>query len=345
MKVLLIILSFNFLLLGQTNNLKVSGFVDLYYAYDFNKPLDMNRSYTTQPLRHNEFNLNLATLGVTYSEENARGSFTFQTGTYVQSNLAAEPSLLKNIYEASVGTKIGSVWIDAGIFPSHIGLEGIQSNTNWTYSRSLASDFSPFYETGVKVSTDITNQFSAGVMILNGWQNINETNSDKAFGSFLKFVPSENILANWSTFFGNEVTDSLLSQFRIFNDFYYQQKLSDQFQFAALFDIGIQQNSNHDIWNIWHTGYLMIKYIFSSSISASARVEYFYDSKGIIISTGTNNNYQAKGASINLDYSPAANVLWRVELRSIISKDKIYPSNSSLKSYDNFIALSSSISF
>ncbi len=135
MKVLLIILSFSFLLFGQDTKLKVNGFIDFYYCYDFNKPLDMNRSYTTQPLRHNEFNLNLATLGVAYSEENTRGSFTIQTGTYVQSNFVAEPSLLKNIYEANVGTKIGSVWIDAGIFPSHIGLEGIQSSTNWTYSR------------------------------------------------------------------------------------------------------------------------------------------------------------------------------------------------------------------
>ena len=345
MKILLIILSFNILLFGQANNLKVSGFVDLYYAYDFNKPADMNRSYTTQPLRHNEFNLNLATLGLAYTEENVRGSFAFQTGTYVQSNFAAEPSLLKNIYEASVGTKIGSFWIDAGIFPSHIGLEGIISSTNWTYSRSFASDFSPFFETGVKVSTDITNQISAGALILNGWQNINETNSDKTFGTYLKFVPSENITANWSTFIGNEVADSLPNQLRIFNDFYYQQNLSDQVQFAVLFDIGIQQNSNRDTWNVWHTGYLIMKYIFSTSLRVSARAEYFYDSKGIIISTGTNNNYQSKGASINIDYSPVKNVLWRAEFRSIISKDKIYPSNSALKSNDNFIALSSSVLF
>lgn len=345
MKVLLAVLSFSFLLFGQSSNLKVNGFVDVYYAYDFNKPIDMNRSYTTQPLRHNEFNLNLATLGVSYSEENVRGNFTFQTGTYVGSNYVAEPSLLKNIYEASAGVKIGSFWFDAGIFPSHIGLEGIQSITNWTYSRSLASDFSPFFETGVKVSTDITNQLSAGVMILNGWQNIKETNSDKAFGSFLKFIPSENTLINWSTFFGNEVPDSLPNQFRIFNDFYLQQTLSDNIQVAALFDIGIQENSAHDKWNIWHTGYLMMKYIFSSSFSTSARVEYYFDSEGIIIPTGTENNYQSKGASINIDYSPVKNVLWRAEFRSINSKDNIYPTDSGFKSTDNFVALSSSISF
>ncbi len=181
--------------------------------------------------------------------------------------------------------------------------------------------------------------------MLNGWQNIYETNSDKAFGSFLKFIPSENILVNWSTFLGNEVADSLPTQFRIFNDFYYQQKLSDQFQFALLFDVGIQQNSEQTVWNIWHTGYLMVKYIVSPLFSTSARIEYYYDPEGIIIPTGTINNFQSKGASINLDYSPVPNVLWPAEFRSIISKDSIYPSINGLKATDNFIVVSSSISF
>lgn len=343
MKVILVVLSFSYLIFGQDSNIKVNGFVDLYYAYDFNKPADKNRSYTTQPLRHNEFNLNLATLGVTYSQENARGNFTFQTGTYVQSNFVAESSLLKNIYEASVGVKLGNIWIDAGIFPSHIGLEGIQSSINWTYTRSIAADFSPYFETGVKVSTDISENLSAGVLILNGWQNITETNSDKAFGSFLKFIPSESALINWSTFLGNEVADSLPTQFRIFNDFYYQQSLSDNFQFAVLFDVGLQQSPDHENWTVWHTGYLMVKYIITPLFSTSARVEYYHDPKGIIISTGTLNNYQSKGVSINFDYSPVKNVLWRAEFRSIISKDSIFPSNDGFKSNDNFIVLSSSI--
>jgi hypothetical protein len=38
----------------------VSGFVDVYYAYAFSRPPSRERSYTTQPLRHHEFNLNLA---------------------------------------------------------------------------------------------------------------------------------------------------------------------------------------------------------------------------------------------------------------------------------------------
>src|SRR3972149_6476923 len=73
----------------------VSGFVDVYYCYDFSRPLSRDRSFTTQPMRHNEFTLNLGMIDVKYQAVNIRGRFAFQTGTYVQSNLAAEPSLLR----------------------------------------------------------------------------------------------------------------------------------------------------------------------------------------------------------------------------------------------------------
>ena len=79
-------------------------------------------------------------------------------------------------------------------------------------------------------------------------------------------------------------------------------------------------------------------------ISASARIEYFSDSKGIIIQTGTPNNFQTTGASINLDFIPVENVKWRIEFRNLFSKDEIYPSNNIVKFTDSFIVLSSAIS-
>ncbi len=120
-----------------------SGFVDVYYNYCFlNRPSSLNdRSFTTQPLRQNEFNLNLGMVDAKYQGSSLRGRFALQTGTYVESNYGAEPSLLKNVLEASVGTQFGEhVWVDMGIFPSHIGLEGALSKDNWNYSRSLLAD-------------------------------------------------------------------------------------------------------------------------------------------------------------------------------------------------------------
>lgn len=38
----------------------LGGFADVYYAYDFQRPLKIDRPFTTQAGRHNEFNVSLA---------------------------------------------------------------------------------------------------------------------------------------------------------------------------------------------------------------------------------------------------------------------------------------------
>src|SRR5512146_1349875 len=67
----------------------VSGFVDGYYAYDFNHPRTLDRPYTTQAARHDEFNINLAFVAATLDGPRLRGRFAAQFGTSVQANYAA----------------------------------------------------------------------------------------------------------------------------------------------------------------------------------------------------------------------------------------------------------------
>jgi hypothetical protein len=71
--------------------------------------------------KHNEVNLNLGFIKGTYNTQNVRANFALATGTYMNANYAAEPDVLKNIYEANAGIKISKkkdLWIDAGIFSS-----------------------------------------------------------------------------------------------------------------------------------------------------------------------------------------------------------------------------------
>jgi len=324
----------------------VSGFVDVYYAYAFSRPPSRERSYTTQPLRHHEFNLNLAMIDLKHQSTGVRGRFAFQTGTYVQSNYAIEQQLLKSILEASVGAEIiNGLWIDAGIFPSHIGFEGILSRDNWTYSRSLAADYSPYYEAGVSISAPLTDRLSVRALLLNGWQNIQETNHDKAVGTQVQFKPSTDVLLNWSTFIGNEQPDTSASQLRIFNDLYAQLSLSEKLSLALWFDIGLQKQKQGTSYDSWHTGTAILRYVLHPQWSVSMRGEYYTDKRGVIIPTGTPENFQTASGSVNLDFAASPNVLWRLELRLFSSKDKIYPSEAGPKSTDGFLAASAAISF
>ncbi|RYY06351.1 MAG: porin, partial [Sphingobacteriaceae bacterium] len=158
-----------------------------------------------------------ALLDTKYNDDNFRGRLALHTGTYVESNYAAEPQLLKNIFEASAGFKLfDKVWIDAGIFPAHIGFESAISKDNWTYSRSLMADYSPYYEAGVKVSTNFTDNFSGQFLVLNGWQNIKENNNSKAVGFQFQYKPLDKLTLTYNNFLGNEMPDNA-PELRFFN--------------------------------------------------------------------------------------------------------------------------------
>ena len=65
------------------------------------------------------------------------------TGTYANANLAAEPGVLKNIYEANVGVKVSrnkDLWVDAGVLSSHMGFESATGADNWNLTRSLLAE-------------------------------------------------------------------------------------------------------------------------------------------------------------------------------------------------------------
>src|ERR1039458_9449280 len=108
----------------------ISGYIDAYYAYNLNNPANKNIPYLYNYNRNNEFNINLAILSAKYSSDKVRGTISLQTGTYPQANYAAEPSLSQYIYEAYAGFKTSKkTWLDAGIFPSHIGFESAISRS------------------------------------------------------------------------------------------------------------------------------------------------------------------------------------------------------------------------
>ena len=105
-----------------SKHVKFEAYLELYYSYDFNKPIKNDRpAFFYSHNRHNEFNLNLGFLKASYSAKKVRANLALAAGTYVNANYTAEPAVLKNIYEANAGIKISkkkNLWIDAGIFSS-----------------------------------------------------------------------------------------------------------------------------------------------------------------------------------------------------------------------------------
>ncbi len=112
------------------------GYLDVFYAYDFNQPESNSRQpFLYNHNRHNEFNINHGLIGFEVLHDKYRVSLSLHTGTYPIDNYSNEPGLLKNIYEAYIGLSLNrknNLWLDAGVFTSHIGFENPISIDNWT---------------------------------------------------------------------------------------------------------------------------------------------------------------------------------------------------------------------
>lgn len=330
-----------------------SGYAEAYYSYDLAKPKNNNRpAFMYSHNRSNEFNVNLAFVKANYTAERIRANIALGVGTYMNANYAAEPGVLKNIYEANVGYKLSStkdLWFDVGIMPSHIGFESAISKDCWTITRSLMADNSPYYESGAKLTyTTDNNKWLFSALALNGWQRIQRVagNSLMSWGTQVQFKPTEKLTFNYSTFLGTDKPDSA-RLWRYFHNIYGTIQFSDKIAASFCFDIGQEQViKGESKMNTWYTPAFILRYTPVLKWALAVRSEYYNDEHGVIISTGTVNGFKTAGFSANVDHMPAKNITLRLEGRMLKSKDDIFlKSDESLTGTNTAITFSAAVSF
>lgn len=313
------------------SNLTFSGYIDVYYSYDCNEPRNHTKpGFLYNHTRHNEFNLNLGFLKGNYATDRVRANLAIMAGTYPEANLAAEPPLLKHLYEANAGIKIHkhhNLWLDIGVFTSHIGCESAISKDCWTLTRSLAAENSPYYESGAKLTyTTKNDKWLISALYLNGWQRIRRLagNNAPCFGTQVLFKPNDKLQINYSTFFGSDSPDSA-RVWRMYHDFYLIWQPIEKLGITLYADYGMQQVApDSSLYRPWYTPVIKLRYSFTSRFFISARAEYFDDFYEVIIPTGTLRGFQVFGASLNVDYSPFKNVHCRLEGRMLNASDPIF---------------------
>lgn len=330
-------------LVVQSKPLTISGYAEAYYQYEANQPLQNQRpGFVYSHNRNNEVSLNLAYLKANYSTTKIRANLALAVGSYMNANYAAEPGVLKNIYEGNIGVKIAKkhdLWIDAGIFSSHLGFESAVGKDNWTLTRSLFADNSPYFETGAKISyTSPSGKWFVSGLVLNGWQRIQrvEGNSTPALGHQLTYRPNAKLTLNSSSFIGNDKADSV-RQMRYFHNLYAIYQINAKMGITAGFDIGAEQKvKSSNTYNIWYTPVLIVKYNATDKFSLTARGEYYQDEAGVIIATGTQNGFKTFGYSLNADYAIMPNLVWRTEIKNLNSEDAVFVKRNEALSSNNF---------
>jgi hypothetical protein len=335
----------------ETPTLSIYGFADLFYVYDFNEPQgNIRQPFLFNHNRHNEYNLNLGLFKLNLDHPRYRANLALQTGTYANDNYAQEPGVLKNIFEANIGIALTAdqkLWLDVGILPSHLGFESAISLDNFTLTRSLSAESSPYFLAGAKLTYQLSEKLELAGLMVNGWQRIQrlEGNSLSSFGTQLLYKTSENLSLNWSTFVGTDDPDDT-RRMRYFSNLYSQFQISERFQFLAGFDVGAQQSSKgSSSYDLWFSPTLIGQYTINEAWKTALRAEYYQDEKGVIISTLTPNGFKTTGVSANVDYSPIPHLACRLEARWFNSKDAVFETENDSKTSNFFVGASIAIQF
>jgi hypothetical protein len=312
------------------------AFLDSYYAWDFNRPSTLDRSFvggvtfTTQPARHNEFNVNLGYIEAKIDAPRIRGRIALQAGTSVQSNYSGEPSngavsgpyLARHLQEAFAGYKVSSAtWIDAGIFYSHMGMESWASRDNPTYTRSLVAEYSPYYSSGLRVQWQATSRLATRVDVVNGWQNISESNEGKGVGLRLDYAVNRNLSVAYYSFFSREAGNRI----RTFNGTGGKAALG-RFTLLLQADVGAQARSAHDGETAtWWGAAAVGRFALTPLVAIAGRAERYADSDQVIVATGlAGRPLNGAGGSIGLDVAPHPRLLWRTELRGFNNRKAVF---------------------
>jgi hypothetical protein len=225
------------------------AYVDSYFNYNFANPKDNTQTISSSIGRHNEFTINMASVGIESYYKNIIGRIWLQygqMGSIVQDldgsvgrGRNTSISNLKYIREAAAGyhfDKWHGINVEMGIFMSYIGLESFVLNENWNYQRSMVCDFTPFYFTGARVQAFPSKKYKVELWFLNGWQTYNSWSKGIGFGNSNYFRPSENLQLVANFYYGTDTPNSSRIRFHHDNSVvarYYKNKSSDGISQAA----------------------------------------------------------------------------------------------------------------
>jgi hypothetical protein len=276
-------------------------------------------SYT----RANRPSINLALARMHYSSNHFRAAFGIMAGDYPQANLAQEQAWARPIYEAYVGyrfTEKEAIWLDAGVFASHIGMETAIGAENRTLTRSIVADNSPYYETGLRLSYRHNAYWFFSMVALNGWQRITAPPDQLGthWGMQIQYTPRSGVVLNSSSFIGKVLNANgtrYLS--RIYSNLWGSWPLAQKLTLAGGWDIGVQETSvataKTAIWN--HVQALLQWRMHPQHWQATLRYEYMFDRDNVTWYALPLRPFRVGGATFSLDYRPVPSVLIRSELQ------------------------------
>jgi hypothetical protein len=295
--------------------------IDTYYTANLNYPAANDRNYMVKANRNNEFNINLLHIDLNLTQEKYRGRAAVQYGTAVNANYITESSTdkysnqfsVRNIQEAYGGVRLGKkVWMDMGIFFSHLGFSSWISNRNWNYSRGFMADFSPYYASGIRITNEISSKLELEFYLIDGWSQVSDINKSKSIGTQIDYDLTNHLTFVYNTYLGDESAKDRRIEFenstysyeiykskqmRYFQNFIVTYKVNDRLDIASAFDIGFQNIGYKDeyfpdgnyyrkpgtTYSRWYGSTIWMRYKVNNNIYSAFRIEKYIDPQNTIV--------------------------------------------------------------
>ena len=182
----------------------VSGFVDTYYGYNLNQPASQTNTLRSFDARSNEFALNLIELNLDKPPDptNSRLGYHLGLGFGQAMNAvnATDPAglgftqYLKEAYMSYLAPVGKGLQVDLGKFVTPHGAEVIETKDNFNYSRGLLFSYAiPYYHYGARAKYTFSDKYSVTGFLVNGWNNIYDSNTGKTFGVTFGWNPTKKL--------------------------------------------------------------------------------------------------------------------------------------------------------
>jgi len=303
------------------SRIEVTGFVDVYYAYNLNKVDPVFRTFDVQD---NTFSLSLAEVAFakTVSGDSRLGfRVDLDFGKTAQLVAAYEPGegdvdIYQYIQQAYGSLLTGKVQWDVGKFVTPIGAEVIESQDNWNYTRSILFGYAiPFYHVGVRASVPVNDKLSLAGFVMNGWNNSSEMYGSTpclALQATLKPTARLSWIANYMA--GQELPDADAPTRHLF-DTTMTLVASPKLSLMANLDYGTE--GAVDWWGV--AGYA--KFQARDNWALVGRYEYLDDTAGGFMTLTT----KAQTVTVTSDHLIAGNLKARLEYRTDFADEAIFP--------------------
>lgn len=321
---------------GEFHKIEIGGYISSYYAHYSDETSNNGFvQFPTMAPRNNQFGLNIAQISMQYQDQNYRGNLTLHYGDIPESNW---PKPFTLIQEAHAGFKIvKNLWLDAGFFKTHIGLESIQPRENITSSISVVTYYEPYFLSGAKLTYQVNSKLTLQINAFNGYNEYIENNKNKALGFSALYDVNKNISLTYNLLSCDETPDNVKTKHQRFLHNLYGTFKLNKFLLGVELNYGTQQHSvltNTAQTASMISGLIVAKYQVLKKISLYGRGEYFSD-KNNVFSGATNIGNYIYGGTGGVEFKPFKNVSFSTEYRFLKSDNLLFTENGYNTNYRN----------